>query len=205
MNPFLCLLRMADPECKKWHKSWSTSGKIFETSRLCFRSKMADIIWVAGMTKHEQGASLSGWPDCANFRPMGDCLLFTLGSFLSYRISPHFCDTVVLIIEYVLILAKIWVGLHFVRFFQKLIWSPWSLSTPLTDTESRVNEGRREKWCNGILNCRACMKLKRRSWLKNSCPTIKGLISTIQSLPKWFAQYEPRGLWTHDLLFLWKS
>jgi hypothetical protein len=43
--------------------------------------------------------------------------LFILSSFLNYRSSPHFCATVFLGVDFVLILTKKRVGIHFGRFF----------------------------------------------------------------------------------------
>jgi hypothetical protein len=60
----------------------------------------------------------TGWPDWANFCPLGDCLL--LGQFLeNCRRSLHFWAAFVLGKVYGLNLTKKLVGLHFGRFFLK--------------------------------------------------------------------------------------
>jgi hypothetical protein len=64
----------------------------------------------------------TGWPDWANFRPLGGCLLW-LVFFVNDRSSPHFGLLVPHSTSIVLILSKnefgyIWAILH------KLIWSP---------------------------------------------------------------------------------
>jgi hypothetical protein len=56
-----------------------------------------------------------GWPDIANFRQLDDCLLWaTIENYSS-------TEGVKLCINF----DKKMVGLHFGRFFQKRIWSPW--------------------------------------------------------------------------------
>jgi hypothetical protein len=48
-------------------------------------------------------------------------------------------------IDYVLILSEKWVGLHFGRFFPKLIWSPCSASMLTADTAKKDQLGDRKK------------------------------------------------------------
>jgi hypothetical protein len=50
--------------------------------------------------------------------------LFILSSFLNYRSSPHFCATVFLGVDFVLILTKKTGWDSFWAIFHKLIWSP---------------------------------------------------------------------------------
>jgi hypothetical protein len=71
-----------------------------------------------------------GWPDWANFRLFGDC--FLLAVFLeNYKsnLSPHLFLCFFSSSDYILILTNKWTGLHFWRFFYKLIWSPWLVLT----------------------------------------------------------------------------
>jgi hypothetical protein len=56
------------------------------------------------------------WPDWANFRPLGDCFLWTVSwncilchSFPQLRFRINF--------------GKKWIGLHFGRIFHRLFWS----------------------------------------------------------------------------------
>jgi hypothetical protein len=72
--------------------------------------------------KSQKIVIITSTTDWAKIRTIGDCLL--LAFFENYRTSPQLCATFFLSIDYVLILAKKWVGLHFRRFFHKLIWSP---------------------------------------------------------------------------------
>jgi hypothetical protein len=57
------------------------------------------------------------WPEWANFRSMGDCLLSAV-FFQNYRSSQNFWATVFQSIDNMCIhFVKIWVGLHFGPFF----------------------------------------------------------------------------------------
>jgi hypothetical protein len=65
-----------------------------------------------------KGCATKGWPDWANIRLMGDCLLWAI--FLkNCRSSPHFGATFFYGKSYVIILTKKWVGLHFRWFFSR--------------------------------------------------------------------------------------
>jgi hypothetical protein len=61
----------------------------------------------------------AGWPDWANFRPLGDCLLwavfFHLQKYLIY--FPRWSSWINI--------DQKWIGQNFGLLFHKLIWSPW--------------------------------------------------------------------------------
>jgi hypothetical protein len=66
----------------------------------------------------------TGWPDWANFRLMGGCLLWVVFfkiAEVAHTYVLHFSKC----ISYIFIFAKKRDGLHFGRLFHKLIWSPW--------------------------------------------------------------------------------
>jgi hypothetical protein len=71
----------------------------------------------------------AGWPvdrvtRLGEFSPFG--WLFTLGSFSKIsKVTQILGATFVHSTSCVLIFGKTWVGVHFVQFFHKLIWSPW--------------------------------------------------------------------------------
>jgi hypothetical protein len=68
----------------------------------------------------------TGWPDWANFRQLGDRLLLSSPKFLYY------CYLTVKVMYW----FWFWfcIGLHFGRFFHKLIWSPCLQSTSTFST-----------------------------------------------------------------------
>jgi hypothetical protein len=72
-------------------------------------------------------------PDWANFRPLGDCLLFNSFTLKKYGSSPYFWATTFhnYIIE--LNFAKMGWAIPLTIFY-KLIWSPWSYITLFIET-----------------------------------------------------------------------
>jgi hypothetical protein len=67
-----------------------------------------------------------GWPDWANFRQIDYCLLWTV--FLKItKVVGYLCNFGLLFPQLRLCINfdKKGAGLHFGRFFNKLVWSPW--------------------------------------------------------------------------------
>jgi hypothetical protein len=73
----------------------------------------------SGDNKSGYGA---GWPDLANFRLLGDCILYAV--FLKIAETAHIFWATFYHINF----GQKWVKIQFGPFFQKLIWSPCSCS-----------------------------------------------------------------------------
>jgi hypothetical protein len=66
----------------------------------------------------------TGWPDWANFSPLGECFLWAV--YKKIPEEPKFWATFFHGKSFVLLLAKHGLGYILGDFFHKLIWSPWA-------------------------------------------------------------------------------
>jgi hypothetical protein len=79
-------------------------------------------------THYRDCLSTAGWPDLANFRTMGDCLLLRY-FFDNYRRSPQCFATFLHSWGCALILTKKELGYILGDYLNKLVWSPCSTDT----------------------------------------------------------------------------
>jgi hypothetical protein len=98
---------------------WKVIGKkVFGLVHLSRSTCLIDDFAVTRATQ------ITGWPDWANFPPLGHLLLWAV--FEIYRRSPRFFTTVKVADSF---LAKRWAGLNFGPIFHKLIRSPWPIAS----------------------------------------------------------------------------
>jgi hypothetical protein len=101
------------PECFFRSFAWSSSKVWPQTGNWIFKSN----------SDEDLDRSESGWPDWANFRPMGDCLLLAVP--LKSKMYPTCLGYYILWIGVSIYIFWQKNGLQLGWFFHKLIWSPW--------------------------------------------------------------------------------